>query len=184
MGQAMTTTPSGDSRSGPTLSCLTGAIVLREGARAVGSTFARQWDPEDAPRPPEPTPSSLRELPVLPTPSAPSPPALPAPVAPVAATPAQGPPRRRRVSTPIRARSLPWSLVGAFALGAALAALAGERGSLGFAALASAVAGGVTLAAGLAQANANAHARALERMRRARGKPRADVRRRGERSGD
>lgn len=173
-----TLTPSTDSRSGPTLACLTGAIVLREGARAVGSTFARQWDPAaPPPPPPEPTPSSLRALPALATPSAPASPAAALAATPLA--PAHGPSRRsRREITSGRTRSLPWSQVGAFALGAALASLAGvgiDHGSLGIAALASAVAGGITLAAALAQAHADTHARGevQRKMRRRRGKPRA-----------
>lgn len=167
-GRTMTaSTPRGDSRSGPTLSVLTGAIILREGAGAVGSTFARQWDPEAAPRLPEPTPSSLSGLPPLP------PPSLPAAASPVVVRPPpRGPARRsRRVATPIRARSSPWSLAGAFALGATLAALAGmgvDRGSLGFAALSSAVAGGVTLATGLAQIHANAKYAAEKRAHKRR----------------
>jgi len=50
--------------------------------------------------------------------------------------------------------SVPWSFAGAFALGAAIAALAGlvlERGAVELAALASAVAGGMTLSAALAR---------------------------------
>jgi uncharacterized membrane protein SpoIIM required for sporulation len=50
--------------------------------------------------------------------------------------------------------SVPWSFAGTFALGAAIAALAGlvvDRGAVELAALASAVAGGMTLSAALAR---------------------------------
>ncbi|HSO41128.1 MAG TPA: hypothetical protein VLT33_51735 [Labilithrix sp.] len=154
-----TSTASSDAPSEGTVECRTGAIMLREGARAVGSTFAREWDSQPEPAsvaalPPE-TPTSLRALPALPSPSAPPlslPPALP-PLA--AARPAQRP-GHRRASSSRRARArpvaVPWSFAGAFALGAAIAALAGvgiERGAIEVAALASAIAGGMTLSAAL-----------------------------------
>jgi hypothetical protein len=151
-----------DTLPGATLSCLTGAILLREGARAVGSTFARERDSD--PVPPPMTPSSRRALLVMPNPSgaavatraAPATQAAAAIPKTVAASAARRrPSRSRRADTHSRAPSLPWRPVGAFALGATVAALAGlgvERGALEVAALASAVAGGVTLAAALTPA--------------------------------
>jgi hypothetical protein len=147
----MTTSPPREALSEGTLSCLTGAIVLREGARAVGSTFAQDSSAgslEPLPPLPSSTPSSLRALPVLPTPSA--------VVIEVARRPRPLPrSSRSRPRARVRSPSLPWGLVGAFALGATFAALAGlglDRGGLEVAALASAAAGGMTLAAALSRA--------------------------------
>lgn len=128
-----------------TMECRTGAILLREGARAVGSTFARPWDsePEREPGAEAPTPAP----PPLPLPLPPLPP-LPLAIA-RAGSPARDSAPARRTDLPV---SVPWSFAGAFALGAAIAALAGlvlERGAVELAALASAVAGGMTLSAAL-----------------------------------
>jgi len=150
----MTTSPPlADAPSEGTMECRTGAIIQREGARAVGSTFVRAWDSEPPPLPAT-TPSSLRALPALPSPSAPTPPAPP--VSPVAKP---GSPRRYPSGSSFsreRPTYVPYSVAGAFALGASIAALAGiavERGAVEFAALAAAVAGGMTLSAALARAS-------------------------------
>ena len=146
-----TSTGRGDSRSGATLSCLTGAIARREGAGAVGSTFAREWDSEPAPPPPTSPPASSRGAAgVQPAPCSPA--ALPV-LLPALAIARRS--RSRHANARMGAPSLPWSPVGAFALGATLAAVAGEvleRGALEVAALASAVAAGITLAAALTRA--------------------------------
>lgn len=161
--------PCGDAQSEATLSCLTGAIVLREGAGAVGSTFAREWEPDLRPPPPPPTPSSLLALPPLPTASARGSPGAPPPLwrlprVPVPLVVRMAEPRRsqsRRDHDSVHGTPLPCGVVGAFALGATLAALAGlglERGALEVAAVASAVAGGVTLAAALARVSGKGYA--------------------------
>ena len=141
----MTTLPcSSPSSSEGTIELDTGAILLREGARAVGSTYARPWDsvPESEPEPaPAPAPASVTpSLPPLPMKRA----------TPVAATRASSARPRREASV----ISVPWSFAGAFALGATIAAVAGlvlDRGAVELAALASAVAGGMTLSAALAR---------------------------------
>jgi len=162
----MTTSPC--SSAGPsdaTIEIQTGAILLREGARAVGSTYTRRpWESEPDPVPAAPsslqTPSSLRALPAMPSPSSPtpSPPAVPPIPLPVPPPPPLGRaapaarPSSRRPEAPVI--SVPWSFAGAFALGATIAALAGlvlDRGAVEIAALASAVAGGMTLSAALAR---------------------------------
>ena len=165
--------PNGGAMTSPlsegTLSCGTDAIALREGAQAIGSTFAREWDSDPAPRSRPPpsrsaeTPTSLQALAVLATPSA-------------AAMRAEIPIRHRQGPRALRWRAprregrelrprtvLPWRSACAFALGATLAALAGaalERGALEVAALASALAGGITLAAALTQATIKVRAAA------------------------
>lgn len=143
----------GDERSGATLSCLTGAIVLREGARAVGSTFATEWD-SDARPPAAPTPSSRAAPAPVPLPSA-------AAVAPQAQPTLPPESRSQRSKARQRSRSLPWSPIAAFALGATIAAAANlvvERGGLEVAALASAVAAGTTFAAALTRVVSKGHA--------------------------
>ena len=170
--------PNGRAMTSPlsegTLSCGTDAIALREGAQAIGSTFAREWDSDPAPRraPRSPlsaeTPTSLQALAVLATPS------VAAMRAEIAIRHRQGPPPPRwraprgeeRAARP--GALLPWRSACAFALGATLAALAGaalERGALEVAALASALAGGITLAAALTHATVRVRA-AARRARR------------------
>lgn len=162
----MTTSPC--SSGGPsegTIEIQTGAILLREGARAVGSTYTRRpWDSDPEPVSAVPsspqTPSALRALPAMPSPSSapPSPPAIPPIPSPIPAldplrrAAAAARPSSRRSEPPVI--SVPWSFAGAFALGATIAALAGlvlDRGAVEIAALASAVAGGMTLSAALAR---------------------------------
>ena len=136
-----TSTPRVETGSNPTLDCFTGAIVLREGAGAVGSSHLHDRPSASTPTP-TPTPTSVQ----TPTrPSEPPPffarqPALhPARVVVIGRPPAS-PPRRAppapRTSVGVRTRPLPWQAVGTFALGATLAALAGlfgKHGGLGLA---------------------------------------------------
>lgn len=123
-------------RSNPTstLDCFTGAIILREGAGAVCSTYRRGSASFTA----MPTPTSI----VTPTSVSVS---LPLMVRPSGV---QHPRPRRRA----RARPLPWALFAAFAVGATLVTFLGtfaRDAPFGVAAFACALAGVVTVEAAL-----------------------------------
>jgi hypothetical protein len=159
-------TPRLPARSAPTLTCFTGAIAQRDGAQVLGSSYAREWDStpgaverawrEEAARLPEPEAGPARSVPgvVPPRPAASREgrPSARAPLAPARRGREREPDLRARGKALPRKEALPWRAACAFAIGAALSALGGlamDRAGVELAALACAVAGGITLAAGL-----------------------------------
>ena len=152
--------------SSPTLDCFTGAIVRREGAGAVGSSYLRDSASSPSAVPGSPSISSATSLSEATSIGDPPPyfarkSPLRSPVFVIRAAPAMRGravehlrSRRQREAVPgplaIRAKSLRWKLFGAFAVGAALSTLAGlvsDVGSFAVVAFAAAVAGAATLEA-------------------------------------
>jgi hypothetical protein len=191
MGSSMRSVDT-DSRSNPTLDCHTDAIILREGAGAVCSTYL-DGSPSSPSVTRTPTTASESISVATPTDAEPSPfivrrsafraapqfivhagPATARARGRAAGAAAAGGARRAAAAAPeirIRARSLPtWTVFAGFALGASVAAPAVivlERG-VAFAVLACVVAGVVTLFSGLTPP---------PRRGRVAGKPRAGTRR-------
>jgi hypothetical protein len=145
-------TPDLDPPSSPTLDCFTGAIVEREGARAVASTYLRDSSSAKAGEPSLPSTTALTEATSVgePPPYFARKPPLPSPVVVVraarvrrfAARPA------RLAKAPIHTKSRRWQLFASLAVGAiasSVGSFVAESGSVAVAAVACLLAGVATL---------------------------------------